>query len=107
MLAEQVGAMEKPLPICWTLQLPSQPLTRTRATVLHLGQLVLTLTFVLTVLHDQNDLNLNLPPDPMQGAGARSSQDSGCWANAKSGAWSKNRELYLRRGSRKGPGRQV
>ena len=106
MLAGQVGTMEKPPPTYWAPQLTSQPLTRNSATILHLSPLILALAFVFTVLHNRNDLNLNRPPSPMQGPGARSSQDSGCWANAKSGAWNKNGErcLLWRSNSRKGQG---
>lgn len=95
MLAGQVGTVEKPLPTYWAPQLASQPLTRTSATILHLSPLVLALAFAFTVLHNQNDLNLNLPSSPMQGTGAGSSQNSGCWANANSGAWNKNGECCL------------
>ena len=95
MLAGQVGTVEKPPPTSWVPQLAPQPLTRTGATILHLSPLLLALAFAFTVLHNQNDLNLNLPPSPLHGAGARSSQDSGCWANAKSGAWNKDGEHCL------------
>lgn len=103
MLVGQVSTVEKPPPTYWVPQLT---LTRTGTTIMHLSPHILALAFAFTVLHNQNDPNLNLPPSPMQEPGARSSQNSGCWANAKSGAWNKNGERCLPRRSnrRKGQG---